>query len=432
MVPFSLSSYLVRSPFAWAASPFFGLALLCLLSSLAWGHFQLSTNIRVIHVEHLDDGLRVYLRLPMPYLVANLTGPARADGTPEPAPYTTNSLEQGELFHRIDLEALRRDPAGLARLVAQGHHLTVSGLELLAEVEKIRVQPGLDQSPFATLAEAKRSFDGPLYPEGEGAAYVGDLVVDTLLRYRAGDAVGRYEFSSSLNPGLEDQEKTANILLDYLPGTDPLVFRHRGLLSEPVEVSRSALAAALSFLLEGMRHILEGLDHVLFVLCLTIGALSLGNLLWRVTGFTIGHSVTLIAGFFGYVPSGAWFVPAVETGIAVSIIYAGVVAILSKPGAGTLAITTLIGLLHGLGFSFVLQEILRVDAPNLWHSLLSFNVGVELGQIGIVLLVYPVMRLLARFGERVSASGRWAVALGCILVAAVWTGERVLLLLEAL
>ena len=206
----------------------------------------------------------------------------------------------------------------------------------------------------------------------------------------------------------------------------------RGLLAEPVAISRSPWAAALTFFLEGVRHILEGADHVLFVLCLTIGAAGLGNLLWRVTGFSLGHTVTLILGFFGYVPSGAWFIPAVESGIALSIIYAGVIAVMDKPSAGTFVVTAAIGLLHGLGFSFVLHEILQVDSPNLWHSLLAFNIGVEAGQVAIVLLVYPVIVLLRHKSLRALALGRWIVATPCIAIAAFWTGQRVNQILEVL
>ena len=427
-----------RSP--WPACRLPAAAVFCLTVILfavcgmgvAQGHFQLSTKIRVIHVEHLDDGLRVYLRLPMPFLVAQLTGPALGDGTVEPAPYTRNFLERGELLHTIDLQALQRNPDGLGRLLAQGHHLVVEGRRLTAEVEGVRVMPGIEQSPFANLTEAKASFAGPLYPEGWEPQFVGELVVDAQLRYRSRGAVHRYAFSSDLDPGLDGQDEMANVLLDYLPGRDPLVLRHRGLLRAPIEVSRSALLAALSFLLEGVRHILEGLDHVLFVLCLVIGAKGLGDLLWRVTGFTAGHSVTLIAGFFGVVPAGAWFVPAVETGIALSIIYAGAIAVFGRATAATVVVTTAIGLLHGFGFSFVLHDVLRIDAPNLWQSLLSFNLGVELGQLAIVALVYPAILLLERASGRAAAASRWAVALGCILVAAVWTGERVLLVLDAI
>ena len=93
------------------------------------------------------------------------------------------------------------------------------------------------------------------------------------------------------------------------------------MLNDPVEITNSTLAAVTTFVLQGIVHIIEGLDHLLFVICLTIGAVGLGGLLWRVTGFTIGHTITLIAGFWGFVPSGAWFIPTVELGIAVSIIW---------------------------------------------------------------------------------------------------------------
>ena len=181
-----------------------------------------------------------------------------------------------------------------------------------------------------------------------------------------------------------------------------------------------------------MRHILAGLDHVLFVICLALGALGFGSLLWRVTGFTLGHSVTLALGFFGYVPSGAWFVPLIEAGIAVSIIYAAVIALTERHQAGSFVVATLIGLLHGLGFSFVLHEILRVQAPNVWQSLLAFNLGVELGQVAIIAAAWPLFRLLARVGQRPWRLGRWAVALPCIALAGIWAGQRLVLFVQAI
>ena len=176
---------------------------------------------------------------------------------------------------------------------------------------------------------------------------------------------------------------------------------------------------------------------MLFVLCLALGALRFGSLLWRATGFTIGHTVTLIAGFFGLAPSGAWFIPAVEMGIALSIIYAALVAV-TKRGKATrsertmFSITTAIGLLHGLGFSFVLHEILQVDAPNIRQSLLAFNLGVELGQVLIILATWPLFRLVARWNDRAWQIGRWGVALPCISIAALWTGQRALMMAQSL
>lgn len=75
------------------------------------------------------------------------------------------------------------------------------------------------------------------------------------------------------------------------------MYRATGLLAEAITVSRSAWLAAWTFVTEGARHILEGYDHVLFVICLIIGATTSAGLLWRVTGFTLGHSITLAMGF---------------------------------------------------------------------------------------------------------------------------------------
>jgi hypothetical protein len=135
--------------------------------------------------------------------------------------------------------------------------------------------------------------------------------------------------------------------------------------------------------------------------------------------------VTLIAGFFGYAPQGAWFIPAVETAIALSIIYAGMVALLARKEGATFVITALIGLLHGFGFSFVLRSMLDLDAPHVWVSLLSFNLGVELGQVAIVAVVWLAFLAIARLSPPASLYGRKAVALVAIAIALLWTGERV-------
>ena len=409
--------------------------ILCLtllgITVTAQAHFLLNLNVRILHVEHLADGLRVYLRTPMPYLVAELVGPAGNDGLPEPAPYTTNGLEDGKLVHYLDFDQLQRNPKGLGSFANEGFQFVVDGRPLKADVERVLVHRVGTQPDFATLDEARAAFAEDLtLPEASSPLYVGDAVVDVVLRYRVGTSIPSYAVSSTLNPGLPGQEDTANLILDYGPGGTK-VFRARGLLAEPIVISRSTFSAVVTFIKEGIRHILEGLDHVLFVLCLVLGAVQLRSLVWRVTGFTIGHSITLTLGFFGFVPSGAWFVPTVETGIALSIIYAAVIAVI--PGTGSASnernmfiVTSAIGLLHGLGFSFVLHEILQVTSPNIWQSLLAFNVGVEIGQLAIILVTWPIFRFIQRSSDNAWRLGRIGVATACIAVATVWTGQRVM------
>ncbi len=95
-------------------------------------------------------------------------------------------------------------------------------------------------------------------------------------------------------------------------------------------------------------------------------------------------------------------------------------------------VTCTIGLLHGLGFSFVLHKILQITSPDIWQSLLAFNVGVEIGQVTIILAAWPAFRLIQRSSDNAWRIGRIGIATACIAVAAVWTGQRVLSIIEIL
>ncbi len=404
----------------------FFFAVIFLTADRAEAHFNLNQNVRIHHVAHSEDGLDVYLRLPMPYLVAELVGPEGPDGLPAPAPYTYNQIENSVLMHYLDQVAFHKNPTGLARIAEKGFVLSIVGHRQAAEIVSIKLHP-LGQEPgFATLNEARAALtQRDVFPTSE-EIYVGEVMVDVHLRFMTGK-VGAYSLHYTSDPGLAGQEETANLILDY-NGQDVRTFRARGLMHTPVDVSGSATAAASTFFLEGIRHILEGPDHVLFVLCMIIGALNLHSLLARVTGFTLGHTVTLILGFFGFAPSGEWFIPTVELAIALSIIYAAAMAVW-PPEKGhrdlkAFAITSGIGLLHGFGFSFMLHQILRVDAPNVWHSLLAFNVGVEAGQVIIVLLIWPLVLLLRKQPGRIWVNSRAVVAACASLVAMVWVVER--------
>lgn len=411
--------------------PLVCLLLLMLPWQQASAHFQLNINIRVVHVEHTSDGVRVYLRLPTPYLLADKLGETSADGLPEAAPYSYNRIVNGELFHYVDYAQLATDPNGLGDLVAAGHQLTGPDGVLKPEVEAVRVYTQKQQLPFASLEEAQQAFSMSQQLVSESEVYVGDTVTDVQLFYPTGNTLYDYQFSSNLNPGLENQQETANLILDYFPGGTQ-IFRATGLLEAPVVVNRSAFSAAWTFLVEGAEHIMAGYDHILFVVCLIIGAAGTANLLWRVTGFTLGHSVTLIIGFLGWVPVAAWFIPSVETGIALSIIFAAVIALRPDNRKGSFLMTAAIGLLHGLGFSFLLREILQIDSPNLWQSLLAFNLGVEAGQLAIVLLIWPLVWYIRRYQPQLNTRMTWAIALPCIAIAGLWTGERLMQLADTL
>jgi hypothetical protein len=162
--------------------------------------------------------------------------------------------------------------------------------------------------------------------------------------------------------------------------------------------------AALRFVVSGFWHILEGTDHLLFLCCLVIPFRRLRPLVIIVTAFTVGHSISLIASAFGFVPDALWFPPLIETLIAVTIIYMAleniVYAALGKLGSDISRrwiIAFAFGVVHGFGFSFALRESLQFAGDHLMTALFGFNVGVEIGQITVLLVLIPALDLIFRY-----------------------------------
>ena len=156
--------------------------------------------------------------------------------------------------------------------------------------------------------------------------------------------------------------------------------------------------AALQFVNLGFHHILDGTDHLLFLACLVIPFRRFRALIPIVTSFTVAHSITLIASAYDLAPSALWFPPLVETLIAASIVYMALENIVGRTTVHRRGLITFgFGLVHGFGFSFALRETLQFAGNHLLTSLLSFNIGVELGQLLVLVLLIPCLELLFRF-----------------------------------
>ena len=169
------------------------------------------------------------------------------------------------------------------------------------------------------------------------------------------------------------------------------------------------------FVLSGTEHIAIGPDHVLFL----IGLLLTGGGLWPlvriVTAFTVAHSLTLTLAALDIVTPSARLV---EPAIALSICYVGVDNLIRRPDSPDRRawIALVFGLVHGFGFASVLREM---DLPGhlLGWSLFAFNLGVEIGQLAIVVVVAGVLAVIR---HRWPAVGRWLVVGGSIAV--IWAG----------
>ena len=175
--------------------------------------------------------------------------------------------------------------------------------------------------------------------------------------------------------------------------------------------------AALRFVALGFEHILDGFDHLLFVLCLVVPIRRVRPLVAVITSFTLAHSITLIASALGLAPNALWFPPLIETLIAVSIVYMALENIIGAKLEKRWMIAFGFGLVHGFGFAFALRESLQFAGSHLIMSLLSFNVGVELGQLLVIAIAIPVLAALFRWvvAERVGV-----IVISAILAHSAW------------
>ena len=183
-----------------------------------------------------------------------------------------------------------------------------------------------------------------------------------------------------------------------------------------------ALAVLRTFIPVGVHHILIGPDHILFL----VGLLLLGGtwmaLMQIVTAFTLGHSLTLSLAALNVVTPPA---SVIEPAIALSIVFVGTDNLIRGAGRDVRAWVALVfGLVHGFGFANVLREF-GLPREALGWSLFSFNLGVEMGQLAIVVVVASALATIRglsdRIGHRVAQAGSIAV----IAAGAYWFVERV-------
>ncbi len=198
------------------------------------------------------------------------------------------------------------------------------------------------------------------------------------------------------------------------------------LFSHPMDMNLEKISSAevsWIYLKLGFTHILPlGIDHILFVLGLFLLSPKLKPLLTQVTCFTIAHTITLGLSVYNVISLPAYIV---EPVIAASIIYVAVENMrTSKLNKWRLVIVFLFGLIHGMGFAGALME-LGLPKSQFLNALLTFNVGVELGQISVVLIAFMLVGLWFKSSEwyhrRIVVPASVIIA----VIAAYWTVERI-------
>ncbi|MFQ5738903.1 MAG: HupE/UreJ family protein [Acidobacteriota bacterium] len=259
-------------------------------------------------------------------------------------------------------------------------HVVATGLALPA-----------DRS-FGSYQDALARVSGPGLPK-DTQLYWEQGMLDVWLQYPIGS--DRSEFS--IRPAFARLGQRVTTVIFFLP--PGRAERAYEFLGDPglIRLDPRWYQAALRFVQLGFFHILEGADHLLFLLCLMIPLRRFRPLVLVVTSFTVAHSMTLLASAFGVLPDGLWFPPLIETLIASSIVYMAIENVIGGDPEHRWMIAFGFGLVHGFGFSFALRETLQFAGRHLITSLLSFNIGVEMGQLLVLAILIPVLHGLFRF-----------------------------------
>jgi hypothetical protein len=288
-------------------------------------------------------------------------------------------------------------------------------------VVSVRAALQSDKS-FASYDEAIAHLSGPGLPETTEFFWSQGLL-DVLFEYPI-----RSERSSfSIQPRLARLGIRTLTVLRFLPPGGAV--RGFEFLGDPglVQLDPRWHQAARQFVMLGFRHILDGSDHLLFLACLVIPFRRVRSLVALITAFTVAHAITMIAAAYDLAPSALWFPPLIETLIATAIVYLAVENIVfatremepqrpqSSQSQNISAVSAVsavaserivrrrwlvafgFGLLHGFGYSLGLAQTLQFAGAHVLTSVVSFNIGLELGQLLVIAILIPALAVIYRF-----------------------------------
>ena len=188
--------------------------------------------------------------------------------------------------------------------------------------------------------------------------------------------------------------------------------------SDKTEILHGSL---IDFVFLGAKHMITGFDHILFLIGVIFFLTKFSDIVKFVTAFTIGHSVTLIFATLFKITANYYLIDAV---IAFSVMYKGFENLggfnkwFSKKPPNLVLMVFIFGLIHGFGLSTRLQQI-HLENNGLIQSIISFNLGVELGQIGALAIVFPILLTIRGSSfDKISklSNGGLIVAGFCLLI----------------
>ncbi|MCI2420257.1 HupE/UreJ family protein [Saccharopolyspora sp. K220] len=306
----------------------------------------------------------------------------------------------------------------LAAAAGLGSPDAAEGLQRLLERQHDRLASYLTERVTVSVdgVQCEAELVGTGVEDRQGLRYAHSSLVYSCPGSPSGAFTVRYGVFSETDAVVDDQINVADYQLGGSTGTFVFDTAHH-----EFEAGKTGFFSAVArFAVMGGEHILAGIDHILFLVTLLLGARDWRSVVRLASAFTVAHSVTLGLGALGWVavPSAI-----VEPLIALSIVYVAVENIIGGESRHRTFVVFGFGLLHGLGFASALSFTDGLSG-RLLGALLSFNVGIELGQLLIVVVLFPVLLFIRRY----QWSAYWHTAAAAVAGAfgLVWFFQRFL------
>ena len=316
-----------------------------------------------------------------------------------------------------DAQSALREAAGL--WIVDGLTLRERGQPVDASSLRVRLSLPSDRA-FRGRDSALRHFEAPPLPAST-QIYWRQAMLDVAVSYPLSEAAGAGTLA--LDVAMRHLGATTRVeLLLVDRGGEEHVLVFNGDI-ENLALTPSWTRVAGDFFSDGFLHILAGFDHLLFLLCLILPLRRLRPVVLAVTAFTIAHSITLGASALGWVPGALWFPSAIESIIAMSIVFMAAENALRTQFQWRWVTAFVFGLAHGFGFASAVRESLQFAQGQALLALGSFNLGVEAGQLAVLTLLLPLVTVLLKRAE----SERVAVLVISLFVAHTgwhWMTER--------
>jgi len=257
------------------------------------------------------------------------------------------------------------------------------------ELSGARISLPSDRS-FDTYESALAHVRGPKLPDST-QLYYNQGYLDLELHYRIRSATNEFGVQVLLARGLANRTVT---FVNYVrPDGQLRAFR---LLDQTglVKLDPTWAQAGAAFVSKGFFRFLDGIDHLLFIVMLALPFRRVRDIVWPIASFAIAHTLTLTLAAFGAAPASTWFATLVAVLIAFSIVYVAIENSIGVNLRRRWIVAFAFGIVHGFGFAFAFREALQFAGGHPLAALLTFNLGLELGQIIILSIAVPTFTLL--------------------------------------